>query len=97
MLCSLMCIKLLALLLRSHMQFLAARSLCKNVLHDKYSIPIATSAHIATRVVAEIPYIIYEQVCNGTFNLALPHNQTDARLEELPCLWGVHACLSSSL
>ena len=32
------------------MQFLAARSLCTNLLLAKYTIPLATSEHIVTRV-----------------------------------------------
>ena len=39
------------------MQFLAAKSLCTNLLLDKYSIPLATSAHIVTRFFVVQPYM----------------------------------------
>ena len=38
------------------MQFLAAKSLCTNLLAAKYSIPQATSRHIRSRVMRVIPY-----------------------------------------
>lgn len=43
-------------LLSTHMQFLAARSLCTNLVLDRYSIPLAISTHIVLKVSKEMPY-----------------------------------------
>ena len=50
------------------MQFLAARSLCKNLLLDKYSIPLAISTHILTRVFTDISYVRAHERLNFVHN-----------------------------